>query len=194
MPTWRSQSVPRWGNMDLTPEAIVAIAEWQPAYPGFDRNDDSVCRDHIQPILDHFASSGDIGCHVLKDGGNSNYSVLFVFFVKDVPSFAFSRKVEGLLVYLNLCAPLAVVGRSRRCVDPDLISYTPLEIEGLIPPGAFSALLETITLAAIQSGGYRVLSTEEVNQPLPPRVTPWEHSFAAGPCDRVFHALFADSD
>jgi hypothetical protein len=103
--------------MDLTPEAIDAIAGWQSAYPGFDRNDD-LSKTPIQRLLDYFTSSADLDCHILKGGGLSNYAGLFIFSRKDMPVFVYQH-VEGLLVYLSLCAPLAVAGYRFRAIGGD---------------------------------------------------------------------------
>jgi hypothetical protein len=180
--------------MELTPQAIETIAGWQSAYPGFDRDDDLARKVRFRSILDYIGASGDLDCHVLQSGGLSNYAVLFVFFKKDVPSFCLSSSVEGLLVYLSLCAPLAVIGHSRRCVDPDLTSYDPLALEDLLAPDDFRETIEIRTLAAIQSVGYRVLLAEEVSQPLPPGVEPYGYCYAEVPENSVFTALFADTD
>jgi len=180
--------------MDLTPEAIAAIAGWQSVYPGFDRNDPLACKAHIQSVLDYVTSSGDLECHVLQDGGLSNYAVLFVFIKKGMPAPTSYRHVDGLLVYLSLCAPLAIVGYTRKCPDPDMTSYNSLTIRDLIAPEAFKEGMEIRTLAALHVGGYRVLSTEEVNQPLPPGVEPYGYCYADVPGDCVFTAIFADTD
>lgn len=114
-------------HMDLTPEAIDAIAGWQSAYPGFDRNDD-LSKTPIQRLLDYFTSSADLDCHILKGGGLSNYAGLFIFSRKDMPVFVYQH-VEGLLVYLSLCirwlSPVTAFVRSavtvhsvRQAVDP----------------------------------------------------------------------------
>ncbi len=178
--------------MDLTPEAIDAIAGWQSAYPGFDRNDD-LCKTRIQRLLDYFESSADLDCHILKDGGLSNYAVLFIFSRNDVPLIVY-RHVEGLLVYMSLCAPLAVVGHTHKCPDPDMTNYVPLTIEDLIAPDAFDDPVERKTLAVIQSGGYRVLSAEEVSRPLPPGVEPYGYCDADVPAGCLFTAIFSDTD
>jgi hypothetical protein len=181
-------------DMELTTEAIRAIANWQSAYPGFDRDDDVACEAHIRAICESITSSGELDCHVLATGGLSNYAVVFVFDKKDVEaSFAYPM-VNGLLVYLSLCAPVAVAGHARKCADPDMTCRQPLAINGLMGPGSFRTPMETRTLAALGLAGYQVLSAEEVSRPLPPGVERYGYCSADVPSDCLFTALFSDTD
>src|SRR5437764_6172426 len=114
--------------MNVTREEIAAIAAWQSIQAGFGR-DDAQTSIRIHEIIDRLNSSSDHGCEMLEDDGLSNYFVLFAFALADVPSFALTRSVEGLLIYLSACAPVSVVGRSKKCVGPGFSAHDPLEIE-----------------------------------------------------------------
>jgi hypothetical protein len=179
--------------MHITPDALAKIAHWQPAQEGFGR-DDAQTPARIQAIANHLRESpSGFGCDILEEDGLSNYFVLFAYVVADVPSFALERYVEGLLIYLSACAAVGVVGRSQHCVAPGLSAYSPLEIDDLLAPEHPAGRFEEITFAAIRSGGYELLSAEEVGQPLPSGVAPDEYCLGAKPWDRVFHALFANT-
>ena len=179
--------------MHLTPEDIATIAGWQSTQDGFSR-DDPKTGVRVRSIADRLRSPGHLSCDILWDDGLKNYFVLFAYIVADVPSFSFAHSVEGLLIYLSACAPVGVVGRSSRCVDPGLRSHDPLEIADLIDPDNPTGDLEKATIDAIRSEGYEVLSAEAVSKPLPPGVTPLDYCDGRSPWDRVFHALFSDTD
>jgi hypothetical protein len=99
-----------------------------------------------------------------------------------------------LLVYLSLCAPVAVAGRARKCADPDMTCHQPLAINGLMAPGSFRKPMEIRTLAALGLASYQVLSVEEVSRPLPPGVEPYGYCYVDVPGDCLFTALFSETD
>lgn len=179
--------------MPLTNDEIATIAEWQPIRVGFGR-DDTQTAIRIKGIVDRINSSGDFGCEILEDDGLSNYFVLFAFAVADVPSNALSRQVEGLLIYLSACGPVGVVGRARKCVGPGCSLHAPLRLEVLLSPEQPNGRLEQKSTEEIRSGGYELLSVDDISKPLPPGVKPYEYCFSSEPCDRVFHALFGNTD
>ncbi len=179
--------------MQLTNDEIEAIANWQPIMAGFGR-DDAQTGVRVQAIVSRINLSSDFGCEMLADDGLSNYFALFAFASADVPSFSLSRQVEGLLVYLSACGPVGVVGRSRKYIEPGLSSFEPLQIEALLPPDEPNGQLEELSFATIRLGGYELLSVEAVSKPLPPGVKPYEYCDSPEPWDRVFHALFGNTD
>jgi hypothetical protein len=179
--------------MPLTNNEIKAIAEWQPIRLGFGREDAQTAI-RIQGIVARLNSSGDLGCEMLEDDGLSNYFVLFAFVEADVPSNAIARSVEGLLIYLSACAPVGVVGRSRKCVGEGFLSHDPLQIDTIVAPDHPNGRLEEKTFEVIRSGGYELLSADEVSKPLPTGVKAYEYCFSPEPWDRVFHALFGNTD
>jgi hypothetical protein len=179
--------------MPLTDDEIVAIAKWQPIREGFGR-DDSRTGMRIQGILDQINASGEFRCKLIADDGLSNYFALFAYHVADQRAFSRAGQVDGLLVYLSACAPVGVVGCSQRISTRALTSHYPFEIDALISPDQFRSPREQNVLNAIRSGGYEVLSRDEVSKPLPPGVKPDEYCYSSEPWDRVFHALFATTD
>ena len=179
--------------MHLTDDEIRLIAEWEPIQEGFGRDDDRTGV-RIRDIADQINSSGDFGCEILADDGLSNYFELFAFNVADAPPQDGLRRVDGLLVYLSACAPVGVVGRSQKCIGAEFSSRGPLEIDKLIYPDHLCDPLEQKVFEAIRFGGYQLLSVEEISRPLPPGVEPYEYCFSSEPWDRVFHALFGNTD
>lgn len=179
--------------MFLTNEEIAAIAQWQPICPGFGR-DDTQTSARVLAIKDRINASGEFGCELVFDDGLANYFTLFSYLVADVPSYALARSVEGLLIYLSACGPVSVAGRSRKCVGEGILTHDPLRYDALMAPDHPGTRLEATILEAIRSGGYELLTPQEALSPLPSGVVPWEYHHAPGPCDRVFHALFANTD
>ena len=180
-------------KMCLTDWQISAIAQWQPTQLGFGRDDPQTPL-RVQQIVDQIKSSGGFACDLVADDGLANYFVLFAYANADVnPSLPYPR-AEGLLIYLSACGPVGVAGKSRRCVGPGFRSFDPLDIEALIDPDAIHCELERCARDALQRSGYRLLAGEEVSRPLPPGVEPDEYCRGPEPHDRVFHALFAETD
>lgn len=179
--------------MSMTAEEIAKIAEWEPVHELLGRGQPLLLT-HIQPIIDRITASRDLGCKILSDDGLSNYFTLFIFLIADVPAFCLEYKVNGVLLYLSSCAPVGVFGRRSRCVAPRLTSYDALDIEDLIDPINPKGELEKRTVDAVRSGGYELLSAEEVGRPLPSGVKPFEYCLCHEPWDKVFHALFANTD
>lgn len=179
--------------MPLTDAEVAEIADWQSTHPGFGR-DNAQTAVRVQEIADRLKSSGSLGCEIVKDDGLSNYFVLFAYIGAEAPSYPLERKVDGLLIYLSACAPVGVVGRSRKCVGPGLSSHDPLRIDTLLAPNRPSDHLEEEVFQAIRSSGYELLTPEEVSKPLPQGVKPFDYCHSPEPWDRVFHALFGDTD
>jgi hypothetical protein len=180
-------------EMPLTNDEIATIAEWEPIKAGFGRDEGQTAR-RIRAIVDQINSFSEFGCKMLEDDGLSNYFVVFAFVRAEVRYDALSRNVEGLLVYLSSCGPVGVVGRSRHFVGTDFLSHGVLEMDTLISPDQAERRLEEVVFEAIRSGGYQLLSPAEVKQPLPPGVKPFEYCLSQEPWDRVFHALFGNTD
>jgi hypothetical protein len=177
--------------MNLSDHEIAQIAEWEPIRAGFGRGDGRTAL-RIQGIMDEIKSSGDFGCDLLEDDGLSNYYMLFAFALADVPNPFPARQMKGLLIYLSTCAPVCVVGRKMLYRGFSVDSH--LSIDVLISPDQADGQTEHRCFQALRDGGYEVLSAEEVAKPLPPGVTPYEYFHGPKPWDRVFHALFANSD
>lgn len=181
-------------RVSLTENEIRMISEWQPIRDGYGRGADQTAI-RIAGIAHRIASSGDIGCEFVADDGLSNYFVLFAYPVADVPSNPISRKVEGRLIYLSACGPVGVIGCSRKfVVPPPPSSHEPLHIDLLLAPDLVHSRMDTVVIEAIRFAGYELLRPDEVSQPLPEGVVPYEYCHCAQPWDRVFHALFANTD
>ena len=179
--------------MSFSNDELSEIAEWQPIQAGFGR-DDPQTEHRIRAVAARIGASDGFGCEIVERDGLSNYFVLFASRVADVPAYAAARKVDGLLIYLSACAPVGVVGRSRKFVADEPTSHQPLEIEMLLNPNAPSCPLDIVTLGAIRAGGYQLLTAEDVSKPLPAGIKPRDYCLISEPWDRIFHALFSNTD
>jgi hypothetical protein len=179
--------------MTLTSEEIAMIAAWQPILTGFGREDSRTAA-RIRVIADQLKAVGDIDCEILQDDGTSNYFTLFAYVVEDVPTFPLAKAVQGLLIYLSACASVCVVGRSQKCAAAGISSHEPLDIDMLLAPDRPECHLEQMAFGAVRSSGYEIMTTGDVSQPLPLGVEPFEYCLSPKPWDRVFHALFANTD
>jgi|GEM_PF-4768165 len=179
--------------MRLTNDEITAIAEWRPIRPGFGR-EDAQTSIRIKAIVDRINLTRDFKCEITQDDGLSNYFTLFSHLSIDLPDFEISRRVDGLFAYLSACGPIGVVGRGSIHVGPCHSAFDPLQIESILMPEQCQNRLEELTVEAIHSIGYELLSIAEVSMPLPLGVKPFEYCFGQEPWDRVFHALFGDTD
>jgi hypothetical protein len=180
--------------MYLTDPQISAIAQWQPTELGFGREEPQTPL-RVQQIVDQIKSSGLFGCDIVADDGLANYFVLFAYANANVdPSVAYAR-VEGILLYLSACGPVGVAGRSSRCVGAGFEHvFDPLEIDTLIVPETSHGELERCTFEAVRRSGYNVLAREEASRRLPAGIEPYDYCPGPEPWDRVFHALFGETD
>jgi hypothetical protein len=179
--------------MPLTNDEIRAIAEWQPMKSGFGRDEHQTAV-RIQGIADRISSFGDLACKILVDDGLSNYFVLFAFVAPAGTSDTRFCGVEGLLIYLSSCGPVGVVGRSRAYPGADYAVHVQLQIETLVSPDQPNGRLEELGFEAIRSAGYEILSVADVAKPLPDGIEPFDYCLCPKPWNRVFHALFGNTD
>jgi hypothetical protein len=177
----------------LTDLQISQIASWAPIYEGFGR-DEPETSERIKRIVQRINASAAFRCDSLEDDGLANYFVLFAYTAADVPPFVLARRVDGFLIYFSACGPFAVVGRSRKCAGSDFIAHDPLKISNLIDLATIDGELEKAVLEAIRCEGYELLPPQEASQPLPVGVEPEEYCYDDEPRDRVFHAMFANTD
>lgn len=179
--------------MPLSNDQLATIADWQATQAGFGRDAPQTAI-RVRAIAARVAASDGFGCELVEEDGMSNYFVLFTYRVADVPTCAAARKVDGLLIYLSACAPVGVVGRTRKFVCDEPTSAPILEMEMLLEPSAPACPLAEVTLEAIRAGGYQILTAEELSKPLPAGIKPLDYCLSREPWDRVLHALFSNTD
>jgi hypothetical protein len=179
--------------MSLSAEQIAKIAAWQPIEPGFGRDNPqtSVRIHHLAKLL---TSAKEFGCDLIADDGLAIYFTMFAYLTAHVDPRSPYRRVEGVLAYLSACGPVSVLGRSRRCVGHGFNSYDPFTIDTLLEPDAVNSDLDRNAVEAIRQGGYDVLGKEQGSEPLPHGIRPFEYCLGQEPWDRLFHALFANTD
>jgi hypothetical protein len=179
--------------MPLSDNDIRLISRWQPIRESFGRSDARTGA-RVRGIVDGINAAGDFRCKMLADDGVGNYFTLFAFNSSDARRLSLSKPVDGLLIYLSACAPVGVFGRSQRVEERLVCWHDPLELGSLISPEHLGDPLVEAVVNAIRRGGYEVLSPAEASRPLPAGIEPYEYCYSEEPWDRVFHALFANSD
>jgi hypothetical protein len=180
--------------MRFTDEKIASIAAWTPIVAGFDR-EDSTIDEFLKPIIDRLTAEGRLVVRVLQDGGLSNY---YSFYVSDAalgPVGSDARSAPCVLVQLSLLAPVGVFGHSTFSSGADFFSWNNLGPEQVCDPAAAEDWIANAVVAAVAEGSpYALLTREVTDRPLPASVEVWEYCLCKQPWDRVFHALFADTD
>jgi hypothetical protein len=181
--------------MRFSDEELSKIASWTPIAQGFDREDATIeaC---IRPILNRLSSDSRLGLRTTQDGGLSNY---FAFLVFDATlgrrPGSEARAVPCVEVQLSLMAPVGVYGLSTFSESERSFGWNNLGPEQVCDPASPPNWIAAAVVAAVQEWSpYRLVGQEVTDQPLPPGVEIYEYCLCAEPWDRVFHALFADTD
>jgi hypothetical protein len=170
---------------------LKKIVAWEPTAPGFGRDEENAYAGKVCPILREIERLESARVRVLGDGGLSNYASAFVHNNKNDHG-----KIKGLYVYLSLLAPIAAMGRDTAyvCGGSPEIGYDMIEPGAVLDANSLESDFEKSVLDAIIAGGYRLLSVEEATTGLPEDIVPYEYCLNDEPWDRVFHALFSDTD
>jgi hypothetical protein len=181
--------------MGFTDEELANIASWTPVASGFDR-DDTTIEAHIRPILDRLSADTRLRLRVVRDGGMSNY---FAFLAYDAaagcPPGGEVRGVPCVVVQLSLMAPVGVYGQSTFSEGERYFGWSNLGPEQVCdsaspPDWTAAAVVEAVHGAS----PYRLIGREVTDQPLPAGVEIYEYCLCERPWNRVFPALFADTD
>lgn len=99
------------------------------------------------------------------------------------------------MVQLSLMAPVGVYGQSTFAVIERSVGWNNLGPEQVSDPDAPPDEIAAAIVAAIRElSPYRLVGREVTDQPLPIGVKIYEYCLCDEPWDRVFHALFADTD
>jgi hypothetical protein len=190
-------------RMRFSDEQLKRFAEWESVVPGFDRNvaynDDQAIHRHISPLIAEITASGQLTSHQFEDGGLSNHFAFFLHHSSDLPDVSTFEdysavEVPGITVYLSLLAPVGVFGRSSSQIGPRCWIWGTLEISDVRDGSEAEGELERSLLSAISKTPYQLLSRADVAEPLPAGIHPYEYCFCEEPWDKVFHALFANTD
>lgn len=181
--------------MRFTDEELAKIAAWAPVVPGFDR-DDATVEKYIRPILDRLSADGRVAVQVMQDGGLSNY---FAFLVHEAvagpPPKEEFRRVPCAVVQLSLMAPIGVFGQLTSSQRDKYFGWSNLQPDQVCDPALPPNWVAAAVVAAVhEESPYRLVGREVTDQHLPPGVAVFEYCLCAEPWDRVFHALFADTD
>jgi hypothetical protein len=188
--------------MRFSKEQLQRFAEWKSVVPGFRHdvayNDNQAIHHHILPLVAEITASRQITSHQFEDGGLSNYFAFFLHYSSDLPEFSNIEydgvEVPGVTVYLSLLAPVGVFGRSSSFIGARCWSWGYLEISDVLNASEAEGELERSLLSAISKTPYQLLSRTDIAEPLPAGVHPYEYCFCEEPWDKVFHALFTNTD
>jgi hypothetical protein len=180
--------------MGFTDEELARISSWVPIAPGFDRGGTTV-EAYIHPILAKLSENRRIGLRVTQDGGMANYFGFLVFDATVRPPGSAVRGVRCVAVQLSLMAPVGVFGPSTFSESELFFGWSNLEPEQVLDPLAQSDWAALAVVGAVHEvSPYRLVGREVTDRLLPPGIVINEYCLCAEPWNRVFHALFADSD
>lgn len=179
--------------MQLTDQEIAELASWGQINPDYGRDNTQTER-RVNQIVTQLNATADYACQLLQGDGLSNYFVLFAYQRAAVPKNPTADFVPGLLLYINAGAPIFVAGHSRKVVGPGFYSFAPLELSQLLTTDHATDKFEADIFHLLSSHGYQLLTAEDASRQLPAGVEIYEYCFCNQPWDRVFHALFANTD
>ncbi len=168
---------------------LKKIAKWKPVAPGFGRDEANTYSLKVLPIFEEIENLKGTEIWVITDGSLSNYASAFVHDGKS--DF---EGVQGLYVYLSLLAPIAAIGRGNATASGTARGYCMIEPAAVLDAASLQSAFEKAVGHKIESGGYKLLSVEDATTELPIGVEPYEYCLNTEPWNRVFHALFSDTD
>jgi hypothetical protein len=184
--------------MAFTEEQLVKIAAWEPADNRFVANDPVA--EFIRPAVSTLSASGRWQCHIVEDGGLSNYYSIVIHQSLDKQELSRSRHCKPysgncVLINLSLMVPIGVLGHGSFTIASDnLVTWSCLDLDTIVAPAYGSDELVDAILDAFKDSIYHFVDRDAVSQCLPPHIAPEEYCLGAKPWDRVFHVLFANTD
>lgn len=184
-------------NLTFTRSQLEKIAAWKPAHESFECEDP--IERHIRPALSLIAEYGHYQCHVIDDGGLSNYYSFAIYpsLTKQELSRARHHKPfngDGILVYLSLMVPVGAIGRTSITVASNMFGADPMGMDSLLVPQRGIDESVDMVLDAFNSSIYRFLGHDALAERLPLDIKADEYCLCDEPWDRVFHVLFANTD
>jgi hypothetical protein len=168
---------------------LKKLVDWKPIASGFGRDEENTYGVKVRPIFLEIEKFERAEVRVMTDGGLSNYASAFVHNRKNN-----CGNIEGLFIYLSLLAPIAAMGRDTAYISGKSQGYCMIEPGTVLNQNSLESDFEKSVWRAIEAGGYKLLSVEEATTALPKDVVPYEYCLNNEPWDRVFHALFSDTD
>jgi hypothetical protein len=103
--------------------------------------------------------------------------------------------VPCVVVQLSLMAPIGVFGQSTFSEGERSFGWSSLGPEQVCDPASPPDWISAAVVAAVhEASPYRLVGREVIDRPLTPGVEIYEYCLCAEPWNRVFHALFADTD
>lgn len=183
----------RCGNqMHLTDDDISSIARWTPIDDSFTAIVDRA----VVSILQRIKKSETYTQGVFETGDLSNYVAFLVCRAEQLvhrPGETY-RQLSPVAVYLSLCAPVGVIGRTHASYGTSFCGIEYLDLDDLIEPSAPENDVERFVVDLIDASPFTLLPPDDVRRPLPRGVVPDEYCLASEPWDKYFHVLFANTD
>lgn len=183
--------------MSFSEEQLEKIAAWQVADERFASIDPMTT--YIRPAVSTLAESGRWQCHIVDDGGLSNYCSIGVHRSLNKDELSCSRqhkpyRGDGVFAYLSLMVPVGALGRTSFTIASDMFGADPLGMASIIAPARGTDDIVDAILDAFSESIYRFLDGDTLSQRLPRHIKPDEYCLCDEPWDRVFHVLFANTD
>ena len=185
--------------MRFTDDQLRKFAHWESVAPGFDGDDPTPIKSYIEPAIARITASGQFFWHILEDGGHGNYYAVFLYGVE------FQADISGLLKYvavatpgicvcLSLLAPVAVFGPHCPHIRPKFFGGGYVEPEDVRDPADASNPLELSIVREFAQTPYTFMTRADVCVALPEGIPPIDYCDVKEPWNKVFHAIFSNSD
>lgn len=181
-------------------QQLVLIADWKVADDRMKSVD--VLRDVAVPVVQALNSSGRWTACVSgeSDAGYTNFETILMH--RKLERHELSRARHhvpftgiGFEALLSTCVPYGVLVREQFTVtsSPARAGGAPT-LDNILPPRKGMHEEVDALLEAFEGSLFEFLTREELSQPLPPGVVPYEYCLCDEPWNLVFHAMFARTD
>jgi hypothetical protein len=156
-------------NNILSEQEIDKIFQWLPYRDDWpiDRNqiNDGI-NENYSGLINEFKISKDFNLCISQDGGMSNYLEFLCY-----PKGGLHYSGTGVLVYINLCAPIATYGQTECAISINLTSHNSLLAEdtGIIAVSELK-IIENEILRIFSANGISLLEREFLGRKLPQEI------------------------
>ena len=121
--------------------------------------------------------------------GLSSYDLFFL-----VPFERRYGNIEGVAVLQSCFIRVAAVGVMKGYFSPNGCAYGGVPPEDIVATAGVQAPLLRAAIRAVRKSNHHLLTKEEALSPLPIGMVPFEYCFGQKPWNRVFHALYSNTD
>ena len=187
------------GERRFTREELGRLAKWEVI-------DSDFCPENLIEMAAKKVRLQGYVCKTSRENGLANYYIAFTHVPltvnqKRTASFHHPIRLDGVTAYFNRCVPVAAFARTSAIIaaidvknELTISSSLSPNLPNVIDPVPGNDPIVDAILHAFLGSPYEFWNKDDLSEPLPLDVEPFEYCLGDEPWDRVFHVLFANTD